>query len=159
MGERISIPLENYCSRSTFAGSMRRARRTGPATESEPVSSIVSATAAITNGSCAVAWKTMTERTRLAATPSSKPASEPAGEQDQHASERGGENLLRLRTQRDANTQLAQPLADRVRGQAEGAGNREQESKSAKQAKGDGSHLGGKETHSQAGFSTRSMPG
>ena len=48
--------LEHYCSRSTFAGSMFRARLTGPATERDPVSSKVNATAASTNGSCAVAW-------------------------------------------------------------------------------------------------------
>ena len=47
--------VQLYCSRSTFAGSTRRARRTGPATDSEPVSSMVNATAAMTNGSCAVA--------------------------------------------------------------------------------------------------------
>ena len=39
-----------------------------------------------------------------------------------------------VRTERDTNTQLAQPLADRIGGQAEGAGDREQQSKSAKEA-------------------------
>jgi hypothetical protein len=48
-----------------------------------------------------------------------------------------------VRTERDTNTQLAQPLADRIGGQAEGAGDREQQSKSAEEAEGDGSHLGG----------------
>jgi hypothetical protein len=48
--------LESYCSRSRIAGSACRTRRTGPATESDPVSSKVNATAASTNGSCAEAW-------------------------------------------------------------------------------------------------------
>jgi len=48
---------------------MRRARRTGPATEREPVSRIVNATAANTNGSCVEAWYTTAESRRLAATP------------------------------------------------------------------------------------------
>ena len=72
-----------------------------------------------------------------------------APEHNQHATQRCRKNLLRLRTERDTNTQLAQPLADRIRGQAEGAGDREQESKSAKEAEGDGSHLQWKETQSK----------
>jgi hypothetical protein len=59
-----------------------------------------------------------------------------ARKQDEHAAERGRKNLLGLRTERDANTQLAQPLADRIGGQAEGAGDREEESKSAEAAEG-----------------------
>jgi hypothetical protein len=47
--------VENYCSRSTLAGSILRARLTGPATESDPVSSNVNATAKSTNGSWAEA--------------------------------------------------------------------------------------------------------
>ena len=88
----------------------------------------------------------MAESSRLAATPSTMPTTEPLAEQDQHAAQRGRENLLRLRAERDADTQLAQPLADRVGGQAEGAGDREQQPKSAKEAERDGSHLGWKET-------------
>src|SRR5882762_2569568 len=47
---------ENYCSRSRVAGSACRTRLTGPATESDPVSTVVNATAASTKGSCAEAW-------------------------------------------------------------------------------------------------------
>src|SRR6266446_1130085 len=47
---------ENYCSRSRVAGSACRTRLTGPATESDPVSTGVNTTAASTNGSCAEAW-------------------------------------------------------------------------------------------------------
>src|SRR4029077_10869496 len=65
---------------------------------------------------------------------------------DQHTTERGRENLLRLRTERDTNAQLAKPLAAGIRGEAEGAGDREQESKSAKDAESDGSYLDWKET-------------
>jgi hypothetical protein len=54
MGGQIWV--ENYCSRSRFAGSMYRTRLTGLATESVPVSSKVNTTAASTNGSCAEAW-------------------------------------------------------------------------------------------------------
>ncbi len=56
---------------------MCSARLTGPATESDPVSTIVIATAASTNGSCAVAWYTMADNTRLAATPRAIPTPEP----------------------------------------------------------------------------------
>jgi hypothetical protein len=52
----LRFRLENYSSRSRFAGSMCRARLTGPATESDPVCSTVNATEASTNGSCAEAW-------------------------------------------------------------------------------------------------------
>jgi hypothetical protein len=45
-----------YCSLSNSAGSMCRARFTGPATESRPVSAMVNITAPSTNGSCAEAW-------------------------------------------------------------------------------------------------------
>jgi hypothetical protein len=48
--------VENYCSRSRFAGSTCRTRLTGPATESKAVSSKVNATATSTKGSCAEAW-------------------------------------------------------------------------------------------------------
>jgi hypothetical protein len=54
--EPKSARRETYCSRSRVAGSMRRARRTGPATDSEPVSTMVKATATRTKGSCAEAW-------------------------------------------------------------------------------------------------------
>src|SRR6267378_2109832 len=74
-----------------------------------------------------------------------------AGKQRQHAAECGRENLLRLSTERDANTQLAQPLADRIGGETKGAGDREQESESAKEAEGDGSHLDWKETQGKLG--------
>ena len=47
--------IQLYCSRSTFAGLICRARRTGPATASNPESRIVKVTAASTNGSCALA--------------------------------------------------------------------------------------------------------
>ena len=47
--------VQLYCSRSTFAGSTRSARRTGPATANKPLRSVVSATAERTTGSCAVA--------------------------------------------------------------------------------------------------------
>jgi hypothetical protein len=53
---RIRRWLETYCSRSKIAGSTCRARLTGPATETDPVSSTVHATAASTNGSWADAW-------------------------------------------------------------------------------------------------------
>ena len=43
----------------------------------------------------------------------------PAGQQYHHAAECGRKNLFRLRTQRDANAQLAQPLAHSVGGEAE----------------------------------------
>jgi hypothetical protein len=68
-----------------------------------------------------------------------------APQQDQHTAERCRENLLRLRTERDTNIQLAHPPAERIGGEAEGAGDGEQEPKSAKEAEGDGSHLGWKE--------------
>jgi hypothetical protein len=43
-----------------------------------------------------------------------------AGEQDQHTAERCGENLLCLGAERNPNTQLLQPPADRIGSQAEG---------------------------------------
>jgi hypothetical protein len=46
---------KSHCSRNRFAGSMRSARLTGPGTESDPVSTMVKATAASTNGSWAEA--------------------------------------------------------------------------------------------------------
>src|SRR5467141_3515634 len=69
-----------------------------------------------------------------------------ASQHDQHAAKRCRENLLRLRTERDTNTQLAQPLADRIGGEAEGAGDREQESKSTKNTEGHGGYLDWKES-------------
>lgn len=47
---------ENYCSRSRFAGSTCRTRVTGPTIESDPVSTVVNTTEAITSGSWAEAW-------------------------------------------------------------------------------------------------------
>jgi hypothetical protein len=52
----IQDGFEIYCSRSNLAGSTRTARLTGPATASDPVSTIVSATEARTTGSVAEAW-------------------------------------------------------------------------------------------------------
>jgi hypothetical protein len=49
-----------------------------------------------------------------------------AGKQNQHTTKRGRENLLQLGTERDADAELAQPLADGIGGEAEGAGDREQ---------------------------------
>jgi hypothetical protein len=54
-----------------------------------------------------------------------------------------------LRPERHTNAQLAQPLADGVRGEAEGAGDREQQSERSEEAEGDCSHLGHKECQSK----------
>ncbi len=140
---------ELHCSRSTFAGSMCRARRTGPATESDPVSSIVKC------NSSKYKWilrrRLVDDRRKYSARGDTEqhPNDGPARKQDEHTAERGREDLLRLRAERDTNAEFAQPLADGVRGETEGAGDREQQGKSAKQAEGDRCHLGHKERHSK----------
>jgi hypothetical protein len=133
-----------YCSRRRFAGLVRSARRTGPATEREAASSMTNATETSTNGSCGSLVDDGGEQ------PACRCAQHyahygPAREQHQHTAERRPGNLLRLRPERDTNTQLAQPLANRIGGQTKGARDRKQQPKSANDGEGGRRHLGSKE--------------
>jgi len=104
----------------------------GLVTESGPVSSIVTATAASRHGACVDAGQTIAESTRLAAIPSSIPITDPFASKDEHASEGGGDDLLGLSAESDADAEFAEALADSVGDESEGSGDREHEAEGAK---------------------------
>ena len=59
--------------------------------------------------------------------------------------------MLGLSAEGDADAEFAEALADGVGGEAEGAGDGEEEAEGAEDAEGDGGDLGGKEAERELG--------